>query len=113
MEINERKIGKVTVLEVKGQANLSTHPEKLSQLVSERLEAGDRLFVINLAECNRMDSMGLGELIKSYVSVTRKEGVLKLASVPLKLRGIISVAKLPEVLEIFDNDQAAINSFGA
>ena len=113
MEISEHKVGKITVLRIKGQAIISAHSEHLSQLVHERLEAGDRLFIANLAECRRMDSMGLAELVKSHVAVARKEGVLKLANVPLQLRGLLVVTKLTEVLEIFDSEQAAINSFGA
>jgi hypothetical protein len=41
------------------------------------------------------------------------EGVMKLAEVPLTLRGLFMVTNLAQVLEIFDKEQQAINSFGA
>src|SRR5262250_218074 len=113
MEISERKVGKITVIKIQGQAVLDQKTERLSQLARERLQAGDRLFVVNLAGCSRMDSTGLGELVKAQKMVTDCEGGLKLAEVPLSLRGLFVVTNLVELLEIFDREQQAINSFGA
>jgi anti-anti-sigma factor len=113
MEITERKIGKITIIKIQGQAVLDQKPERLSQLARDRLQAGDRLFVLNLAGCSRMDSTALGELVKSQKLVADCEGVMKLAEVPSNLRGLFVVTNLTEVLEIFDREQQAINSFGA
>jgi anti-sigma B factor antagonist len=113
MEITERKIGKITIIKIQGQAIIDQKTEQLSSLVRERLQAGERLFVINLADCSRLDSTGIGELVKSHKLVADCEGVVKLAEVPLSLRGLFIVTNLVEVLEIFDKEQQAINSFGA
>jgi anti-anti-sigma factor len=113
MEIRENKVGKITVIKLNGQAVLNEQPERLSQLVYDRLQAGDRLFVINLSDCFRMDSTGIGELVKAHKLVTECEGVMKLAEVPLSLRGLFVVTNLTEVMEFYDKQQTAINSFGA
>ncbi|MGH9831936.1 MAG: STAS domain-containing protein [Blastocatellia bacterium] len=113
MEISERKVGKITIIKIQGQAIIDQKTERLSQLVRERLQAGERLFVINLADCSRMDSTGLGELVKSHKLITDCEGVMKLAEVALHLRGLFVVTNLTEIMEIFDKEQQAINSFGA
>jgi anti-anti-sigma factor len=113
MQVNERKIGRITVLKVEGQAILNEKPELLSQTTRDRLQAGDRLFIVNLAECMRMDSTGLGELVKTQKLVSGCEGVLKLAKVPPMLRSLFSVTNLEQIVEIFESEQAAINSFGA
>jgi anti-anti-sigma factor len=113
MDLSERKVGRIRIVNVMGEAVINAKPERLSQLLRDHLQAGERLFVLSLADCQRMDSSGLGELIKSHKLVADFEGVLKLACVPLRLRGLIVVTNLTEVLEIFDSEQAAINSFGA
>jgi anti-anti-sigma factor len=112
MQISEHKIGRVTVLKVAGEIGLNARTEQLSQLLGARLKAGDRLFVINLAECPRLDSLGLGELLRAHQTVQDQNGVLKLADVPLRLRSVILVANLAGVLEMFQTEQAAISSFG-
>src|SRR5215467_14882292 len=109
MEISERKVGKITVIKVQGQAIINQQPERLSQLARERLQAGDRLFVINLSDCSRMDSTALGELVKSQRMVADCEGVMKLAEVSLSLRGLFIVTNLVRILEILDREQQAIN----
>jgi anti-anti-sigma factor len=113
MDLSERKVGRIRIVNVMGDAVINGKPERLSQVLRDHLQAGERLFVLNLADCQRMDSSGLGELIKSHKLVTDFEGVLKLAGVPLRLRGLIVVSNLTEILEIFDSEQGAINSFGA
>lgn len=113
MEINERQVGRITIIKICGQATINLQPERLSKLVRERLQAGQRLFVLNLVDCQRIDSTGLGELVKAYKLVTDCDGVLKLADVPLRLRGLVIVSNLVEVMEICDTEQQAINSFGA
>ena len=113
MEISERKVGKITIIKIQGQAIIDQKTERLSQLVRERLQAGERLFVINLADCSRMDSTGLGELVKSHKLIADCEGVMKLAEVALHLRGLFVVTNLTEIMEIFNKEQQAINSFGA
>lgn len=113
MEISEHKVGRITVIKIHGQAVVDQKTERLSQLIRERLQAGERLFVINLSDCSRMDSTGLGELVKSQKMIADCEGVMKLAEVPLNLRGLFIVTNLAQVVEIFDKEQQAINSFGA
>jgi anti-anti-sigma factor len=113
MEITEQKIGRITVIRIQGQSVIDQRPERLSQLVRDHLQDGDRLFVLNLAECVRMDSTGLGEVVRSQRLISDSEGVMKLAEVPLTLRGLFVVTNLIEILEIFDKERQAINSFGA
>ena len=113
MELSERKVGRIRIVSIRGDAVINGKPERLSQKISDHLQAGERLFVLSLSDCQRMDSSGLGELIKSHKLVADSEGLLKLACVPLRLRGLIVVTNLTEIVEIFDSEQAAINSFGA
>jgi anti-anti-sigma regulatory factor len=56
-----------------------------------------------------VDTYGVGEIGASYISVRRLGGNLKLACLPSKLFIIISWA-IPAA-EIFDNKEAALNSF--
>jgi anti-sigma B factor antagonist len=112
MEITERKISRVKVLNLSGEVTAHKQPQALSALVQSLLAQGERLFLVNLKDCLRMDSMGLGELVKVYSLIEAQQGVLKLCEVPLRLRGLIIVANLTEVLEIYDTERDAIHSFG-
>ena len=112
MQITERKIGALTVLNLAGELSAQRQPQALSERVKVLLAQGERLMLISLKDCLRIDSMGLGELVRTYSLIAAAQGVLKLAEVPLRLRGLIVAANLIEVLEIYETEREAINSFG-
>lgn len=111
MELSERSVGQVIVIELKSNANLRGQYDGFQQVVRERIEAGQRYFVVNLAQCEWIDSLGLGELIRSLAHVMRQGGNLKLACARQKVKNILSVTNLDQVFEVFDDEDSAINSF--
>ena len=112
MQITLRKISSINILSLSGELSAQRQPEVLSEQVKALLEQGERLLLINLKDCTRIDSMGLGEIVKAYTLIAKEQGVLKLTEVPLRLRGLIIAACLTEVFEIYDTEREAINSFG-
>jgi anti-sigma B factor antagonist len=111
MQLNERKVGNATLLELKIDVHQRGQFDPFQQLVRARLAAGEKHFVVNLSGCEWIDSSGLGELIKALVHVMRQGGNMKLAAVPHKVKGILTVTNLSQVFEIFDDEQAALASF--
>ena len=112
MQITLRKTSSINILYLKGELSAQHQPQVLSEPVQTLLEQGERLLLINLKDCSRIDSMGLGEIVKVYSLVTAQQGALKLAEVPLRLRGLLIAANLVEVIEIYETERDAINSFG-
>lgn len=111
MQLNERKVGNVTLLDLKIDAPQRGQFDPFQQVLRERLAAGEKGFVVNLSGCEWIDSSGLGELIKALVHVMRQGGNLKLAAVPHKVKGILAVTNLSQVFEIYDDEPAALASF--
>ena len=111
MEIIERKMGSVTVIDLKGEVKARGQHNGFQQLVHELMEEGQKKFIINLSECRWIDSAGLGELIRSFAHVMRQGGSLKLACAPEKIRNILNITNLTEVIELYDTEEAALRSF--
>jgi anti-anti-sigma factor len=111
MIVNERKVGGVTVIDFKGDADKRGHYDEFRQLLHSRMADGQRFFVLNLADCTRLDSMGVGELIRAMLHVTRKDGSLKLACIPQKVKNLLSTTNLGQLFESFDDEASAIKSF--
>ena len=112
MQIALRKTSSINILSLSGELSAQRQPQALSEQVKTLIEQGERLLLINLKDCTRIDSMGLGEIVKAFTLTETARGVLKLAEVPLRLRGLIVAANLIEVLEIYETEREAINSFG-
>lgn len=111
MQISERIIGAVTVIDLKGEAKARGQYDGFQQIVQQRIDAGRKHFVVNLAECKWIDSAGLGELIRLFTHVMRQGGELKLAGAPEKIRNILKVTNLTQVIELFESEESAIGSF--
>ena len=110
MNISERKLDDVTILDIEG--NLAR--EENSQFrtrVAAIINAGARKLVLNLTNVSHMDSSGLGELISCYASMQKFGGSLKLLNPNHRLENLLVITKLITVFETFDSESSAIAGF--
>jgi len=83
----------------------------LQDAVRNILKRGRKKIVLSLANVRYVDSSGLGELLHSLASVRSRGGQLKLSNVQALLRDLLQITRLDTVLEVFPDDESAINSF--
>ncbi len=112
LKLGEREIAGAVVIDVAGELTVASGTEQLLDRVRKNIEASKRQVVINMAECRRVDSSGLGELVTCLVTCTRHDTRLQLASVPQQIRGLMKMANIHKVFEIFETEQAALEQNG-
>jgi anti-anti-sigma factor len=110
MNIIERKINDVTVLDLEGDFALDENA-RFRKHVSGVIDVGVRKLIVNLARVKYMDSCGLGELISCYTALQRLNGHVKLLRPNDRLQYLLAITKLDSVFEIFDSEPAAVFSF--
>ena len=109
LELVEReRDGAAVVIEVIGELTAPNHTERLLEMVRKNVEAGRRLLLVNLAQCRRVDSSGMGELVTCLVSAARHDAVLRLTNVPQPIRGIMKLTNVLKAFEIFDTEEEAM-----
>ena len=74
MQIDERKVGDVTILDLKGKMTLGDGDEVLRDKINSLIQAGTKKLVLNLGEVPYIDSAGLGEIVRTYTTVSRQGG---------------------------------------
>lgn len=109
--INERRIGSVTVLDLKGRIRIGGGSLELHRAISCLVDEGKVQILLNLAGVTHIDSSGLGELVSSHVTVSNKGGALKLSHLTERLRDLMTITKLLTVFEVHDNESEAVASF--
>jgi anti-sigma B factor antagonist len=109
MQIEERTVGGVKVLDVKGQ--VIQGDLLLKDKVNSVISQGHKRILINMGDVSYVDSAGLGELVGAYTTVTRGGGKLKLANVTKKTHDLLTITKLVTVFETYESEQEAIKSF--
>ena len=113
MQIEERPIGEVVVLDLKGRITLGEGDELLKDKINSLVNQGQKKIVLNLGEVPYIDSAGLGEIVRTYTTVSRQGGNLKLLNLTKRIADLLSITKLLTVFETFESENDAVRSFSA
>jgi anti-sigma B factor antagonist len=111
MEIVERTVNDVTVLDLKGKMTLGEGDELLKEKINSMLAAGKKKLLLNLEGVPYIDSAGLGEIVRTFTTVSRQGGKLKLLNLTKRIEDLLSITKLLTVFETFESEPEAIKSF--
>ena len=111
MEIVERTVNDVTVLDLKGKMTLGEGDEMLKDKINSLLASGKKKLLLNLEGVPYIDSAGLGEVVRTYTTVSRQGGSLKLLNLTKRIEDLLSITKLLTVFDTFDSEAEAIKSY--
>jgi anti-sigma B factor antagonist len=111
MTITERKSGDVTIMDVEGKILLGEGDVQLKRKIDELIERKETKLLLNLANVPYMDSGGLGEIVRSYTTVKRAGGELKLLNATKRISDLLTITKLITVFEIFEEEGEALKSY--
>lgn len=109
--INERRIGDVTILDLKGRLRLGGNAVALHKSIRCLVLEKKVLIVLNLAGVTHIDSCGLGELVASQISVENKGGEIKLLGLTDTLRELLTATRLLTVFDTYETEADAIQTF--
>jgi anti-sigma B factor antagonist len=113
MQIHQRSNGDVTIIDLNGKMTLGEGDELLRDKVNSLIQQGQKKLVLNLANVPYIDSAGLGEIVRTYTTVSRQGGALKLLSLTKRITDLLAITKLLTIFETFDTEAEAVASFGA
>ncbi len=109
--INERRVGDVTILDLKGRTRVGGTTVSLHRSIHTLLTEEKTLILLNLFGVTHVDSCGLGEIVASLVTARAKGGDVKLLQVTESLRELMSLTNLLSVFDVYDNERDALASF--
>ena len=111
MTVVERRVGDVTVLDLKGRLVFDEGDSVLRERVGALAEEGRLNILVNLRDVTYVDSCGIGVLVAKYVSLRRKGGDLRFVNLTPRSRRLLEITKLMGIFRIFDSEPEAIASF--
>jgi anti-sigma B factor antagonist len=111
MQIEERVVNDVTILDLKGKITLGEGDEALREKINQLISSGRKRILLNLAEVPYIDSAGLGEVVRTYTTVSRQGGQLKLVNLTKRITDLLSITKLLTVFEAFESESEALKSY--
>ena len=106
-----RKVDSVRVIKINGRLDPGDGPDRLAEMVQQFIAEDEIEFLLNLRGVTYISSTGVGSLIKSYRSVLKQKGHVKLLSPSQSVMNILAISKLDGVFEIFTDETSALSSF--
>jgi anti-sigma B factor antagonist len=111
MRIEKRKKGDVLILDLKGKILIGDGIDELRDAINGANKENESKILLNFRDVPYLDSTGLGEVVRSYTSITKEGGTVKIVNLTNKVKDLLSVTKLLTVFETFENEDKAIASF--
>jgi anti-sigma B factor antagonist len=105
-----RQAGAISLLDVSGRLT-SYETGALRETISRLLKQGRKNIVLNLGALQYLDSSGIGELARIYVSVVKASGQMKVVGLSPKVEEILKITQLYQVFPEFPSEEAALRSF--
>ena len=111
MQIEERIVNEVTILDLKGKITLGEGDEALKDKINSLILQNRKRILLNLEDVPYIDSAGLGEIVRPYTTVSRQGGQLKLVNLTKRITDLLSITKLLTVFETFETEPEALKSY--
>src|SRR5882762_6793525 len=67
--------------------------------------------VLNLGGLEYLDSSGIGELVRNYLTVIKSGGTMRVVGLSTKVEEILKITQLYKVFPEFPDEEAALKSF--
>ena len=111
LQISIRESDNVTILDLRGRSTIDGESELLDNRLRKLIANGVRRVLLNLSDLTQVDSSGVGVIIDTYVSLKDQGGDLKLLCPRGRVREVLRVLRLLEIIPYFENETKALASF--
>jgi anti-anti-sigma factor len=110
LSVDSRSCGKVYVIKCFGKIAAGEESQTLEAAMTRAVQTSNRL-VLDVAEVSRVDSMGMGLLVRFLSRVRANGGDLRMGAPQPFFRSLMDMTKLSTIVRIYDTEEEAIVSF--
>ena len=112
VKLTTRQVGDVTVIDAVGRITLGDGASIFRDTIRDLSSTGQKKMLLNLAEVSYIDSSGIGEMVSGFTTVSNQGGQVKLLNLTKRVKDLLQITKLYTVFEVFEDETAAVRSFG-
>jgi anti-sigma B factor antagonist len=105
-----RQSGAVSLVEVTGRLT-SFEAKAFREMIHNLLRNGKTNIVLNLTRLEYLDSSGIGELVRNYMTTVKRGGAMRVVGLAPKVEEILKVTQLYQVFPEFPDEVTALESF--
>jgi len=111
-EYVKEEVGEIIVEKVNLTRATLKEAEDFKKTLINDIESGKKRIVVDLVDCEFIDSTFLGALVVSLKKITALGGDLKLVGFQPNVRSMFELTRMYRVFEAFETREEAVASFG-
>ncbi len=111
MAVSRKQVRSITVLSLKGRFFGDRETDELEKAIMDEAASGNTRLVLNMSECEALNSVGLGTLMRGYANYKGRGGEIKLCGLGKRLKDLFTMTKLIFVFDHHDSEELALAAF--
>ena len=111
MALRRRQVQTIVVLYPKGSFFGDRETDELQKAILDEAAGGNTRLVLNMAECQALNSTALGVLMRGYASYKGRGGEIKLCGLGKRIKDLFTMTKLIMVFDHHETEDEAIAAF--
>ena len=111
MAVRRKQVQTVVVLQLKGGFFGDNETDELQKAIMDEAAGGNTHLVLNMADCQSLNSIAIGALMRGYANYKSRGGEIKLCGLGKRLRDLFTMTKLIMVFDHHDTEEGAIAAF--
>ena len=113
LKISTRKSGDVTIVDLDGRLTIGADSDLVAARLRELEGQAVRKILVNLTNVTQLDSSGLSALAGGFISMKRLGGAFKFLHPCGRVREVLSVTRLIDIIPTLENEAQAVASFAS
>jgi anti-sigma B factor antagonist len=101
----------VTILDLTGRVMAGPDSDLLSSHLQELVAKGASKLLLNLTAVTQMDSWSINAIAKTYASLGRQGGSLRILCPSSRIRAVLKLVHLLDLIPTFEDEAEALASF--
>lgn len=111
MSVRRRAIRSVVVLYPAGSFFGDTETDALQKAIMDEAASGNTRLILNLSDCQALNSIAIGVLMRGFANYRSREGEIKLCGLGKRVRDLFTMTKLIMVFDHHETEERALAAF--
>ncbi len=112
MAVKRREVRSIVILSPKGRFYGDSETDELEKAVMTEAASGNKRLILNMGECDALNSTGIGVLMRGHANYKARGGEIKLCALGKRIKDLFIMTKLIMVFDHHDREEEALAAFG-
>jgi anti-sigma B factor antagonist len=109
--VRRKEVRTVVILYPKGNFFGDRETDELQKAIMDEAAEGNVRLVLNMSDCQSLNSIAIGVLMRGFANYRSREGEIKLCGLGKRIKDLFTMTKLIMVFDHHDTEEQALAAF--